>query len=267
MGERENSDHKWKEQPETQGNLIVFHFSPLWNSQSSAVVMCLLLSVVLFCLKQQLKLQLNLVRVCVYPCVTGSLLYVTAGSWGPQSGWAIWLAGGGLTLIADFWWWGWWRKRVLREKREVEREWQVCMSACSLTHYKQSIPGCLRQKRVISWKGDGWHLLCQKEWLSPKRHPDQDSLNVSSWCCKGLLGAEGGSMSVLLTASHCKVTDCKFLLSDLYTSWRDRMAVLKSCQCSALFFLNLATSPHLTLSALCLKKEVSAMYDLKFPSL
>ena len=40
--------------------------------------------------------------VCVSSLVTVSLLYVTAGSWGLQGGRAIWLAGGGLTLTADY---------------------------------------------------------------------------------------------------------------------------------------------------------------------
>lgn len=65
-----------------------------------------------------------------YVLVTGSLLYVTAGSWGLQGGRAIWLAGGGLTLNAEYWWWGWPRKRAIKgEERGKERGWFACLHA------------------------------------------------------------------------------------------------------------------------------------------
>lgn len=73
-------------------------------------------------------------------------------------------------------------------------------------------------------------------------------------------------MSVLLTASHCKITDCKLELSDMYTTslkigWPCSNPV--SVLLSFFKFSNLTPSHSFSFMP---QKEVSAKYKLKYPS-
>lgn len=95
---------------------------------------------------------------------------------GPQSGRAVWLAGGGLVLIADYWCWGGWLRKRERERKRERGRWrrseirraagEVCMSACSRVHKQQSILGF--QRREV-------------EEMMPKPRTSNKGFNIFTW--------------------------------------------------------------------------------------